>query len=521
MKKILFIHPKFPESFWTLQDACDLNGRLALVPPVSLATIAALTPSHYEMKIVDECVEPIDFEQTCDIVAITGYTVHEPRMIEIAKAFKKRGKLVVAGGPFCSSHVTEAVNYFDVVFVGESERIWPQFLEEWEQNAHQKIYEETEKPDLQQQRSPIPRYDMISFDKYVGGMVQTSRGCPYDCEFCDVTAMFGRKIRHKPVEQVMEEIKIVMDQGVDNIFLADDNLVGNRAYVKKLLKELIRFNHTRKKPIAYITQLTLNCADDDELLDLIHKANFACLFIGVETPKPESLLVANKGHNLKIDMRESIRKIHAYGIVILPGMMIGFDTDDITIFKTQEEFLKEVGLMFPMMGMILALKGTKLWTRLKKENRVLNKSGNQFMSTNIVPKLMTNEEIDTNYAQLLRKIYSIDHFKACFQSFIEQIDVQNMKKNKGGSKLLSLFSISLVELFIGLKAIWAFLISGKEMRRLSYDVLKMCIKKDRSCIPTGIFCLIFFFGLNRYVGRIYSFDRPDPVKAPSKEKKVI
>ncbi len=506
MKKILMVHPKFPESFWSLKDACELNGRKALVPPISLATVAALTPPGYEIKLVDECIEDVDFDYPCDLVAITGYTVHEPRMKEIAGEFRKRGKKVVAGGPYCSSHTPQASEFVDVVFAGEAERIWPQFLKDWEKNDYQKIYEENIKPDFVGTTSPIPRFDLIQIDKYIGGMVQTSRGCPYDCEFCDVTSLFGRKIRHKSVEQVIEEIKIVAEQGADNIFLADDNLIGNKKYVKKLLRAIILFNSTRKRMIGFITQLTLNCVDDQELFDLIIKANFICLFVGIETPKPESLLIANKGHNLKSDMKESIRKIHSSGIVILPGMVIGFDTDDINIFETQEDFIKETGLMFPMMGLLLALRGTKLWKRLSKEKRILNKSGNQFKSTNIIPKLMTNDEIDTNYAKLLRRIYSVDHFRESFKSFVGQLDVKEMNKNPARNKHLSPFSISLRDLFLGFKVVWQLLSSGKEMRGLLFDVLKMSYKKDPSCLPSGLFCLIFFFGLSRYVDRIYPFD---------------
>lgn len=512
MKKILLIHPNFPESYWTFKDSCELSGRLAILPPISLATIAALTPAHYEVKIVDECIEEIDFEQPCDLVGITGYNVHQPRMVEIAKEFRKRGKLVVAGGPFCSSNPDIAVDSFDVVVVGEAERVWPKFLEDWEQNNHHDFYEEKEKLDLQKQQSPIPRYDLVPAEQYLGGMVQTSRGCPYDCEYCDVISLFGRKMRHKPVEQVIEEIKIVSDQGAPQIFIADDNLIGNKIYAKKLLKALIQFNKTRKKPLSFLTQLTLNCAEDDELLDLIQQANFLYLFIGIETPKRESLIIANKRHNMRSDMKESIRKIQSRGIVVLSGMMVGFDTDDLSIFETQETFLKEAGLMFPMLNVLVALRGTKLWKRLENENRLLDISKDQSITTNIIPKRMTNEEIDNNYRKLIKTVYSEDHFRASFQAYLDQINVEEMKK--GPSNQMSLSTITFLEVKTVFRLLWSLLTSGQAKRKLLFDVLIMSIKKDISCVPAGLLTLFLFYGVNGFVNRAY------PAKDTKKAKAV-
>ena len=501
-KKIVFISPKPPESMWSLTGICEMIRRPAPIPPLGLATLAALTPSHYEIQIIDENIETIDFDIVCDLVGITGYTVHNARMFDIAKAFQIRGVLTVGGGAFCSSHPDMAREHFDVVVVGEAERVWPGFLKEWEKGIHQPFYEEIEQIDFDQNPSPIPRWDLIKVDQYLSQTVQTTRGCPYDCEFCDVVSLFGRKSRHKPIKQVLEELQQLSDLGAYEILFADDNFIGNRKYAKELLTELIPFNQALKVPMRYITQITLNCADDDELLDLLKRARFHSLFIGIESPKRESLIATNKHHNITKDMKKSVHKIQSRGILVIAAMIVGFDTDDVNIFDFQKKFLQEAGIIVPMVGMLMAPRGTKLWDRLEQERRLVDFDfGDSQLGTNIVPKLMSREELEANYLKLLQTIYSKEFLIKNFEIYMKQIDLREIWKESSVIQFFNLRKSPFFYTLYGFRVIWAHLISSRSDRSLLFNILKITIKKSPICLPLGIAALAYFRTLISYTER--------------------
>lgn len=500
MKKIIFIQPAAAESFWSLKRLTDFTKRPAIIPPLGLATVAALTPSAYHIKIIDEQIERVDLSLECDLVGITGYTVHQARMFELADHFRARGILTVAGGPFCTSHVEECQQHFDVVIAGEAERIWPQFLRDWEQGKHLDRYTETAYIDMAS--SPIPRWDLIQLDRYTNGMVQTSRGCPYDCEFCDVVSLFGHKPRYKGEAQVIAELKTLAAYEIPDVFFADDNFIGNRSYAKNLLKQVIQFNRSLRKPFRFLTQLTLNVAQDEELLDLLQAANFFALFIGIETPKPESLAAANKTHNLKMDMLDAVRRIHARGIVIFAGMIVGFDTDDQAIFELQRQFLQEAGIMFPMLGLLIALKGTKLWARLQQEGRLFptSEQGDPFLATNFIPLRMSKQELETNYVNLLHTLYSEKHFRACFANFINQVDRKKISRHSAPARLTQLRYQRLFFLASGLRILRYYLFNvDKGKRSLLGFVLKQALTKGLVGIPLALEALVQFETYNHFV----------------------
>jgi radical SAM superfamily enzyme YgiQ (UPF0313 family) len=522
MKKILLIEPKPLESFWSLKGLCEASGRTKIIPPLGLATLAAITPAYHEVQIVDESVEEIDFDTPCDLVGITGYTIDKDRMFEIAKEFQDRGILTIGGGVFCTSHPEDAEVHFDVVITGEAERVWPEFLRDLEKGDFKSLYQETEKLDLREHPSPLPRWDLVKLDRYMAATIQTSRGCPYDCEFCDVVSLFGNKTRYKSIEQVLEEMQLVVDHGAVEVFFADDNFIGNPRYAKELLKAIIEFNRKRRKPLRFITQVTLNCAESDELLDLFKRANFFSIFIGIETPKPESLVIANKQHNMRRDMKESIEKIQSRGMMIIPGMIVGFDTDDLDIFRIQEEFLKDVGLMFPLMGLLMAPKGTKLWDRMAKENRLTTtEHGDSFLSTNLVPKLMTKVELETNYIKLLKTVYSEKHFRTAFKTYINQVDLDAIKTESAVNQMLDFRKSHFFFTMIGLRILKTYLFSGKKRRKLLVDILKITFQKSVRCIPLGVTALAYFYALNGYMQRHTEAFKIDDITLPEANKKGL
>jgi radical SAM superfamily enzyme YgiQ (UPF0313 family) len=499
MKKILLIQPKSPETFWKLTGSLKILHKNCLVPPLGVSTVAALTPPTYEVKIIDEEVDSIDFDVDCDLVGISGYTVHSNRMFEIASEFRKRGVLTVGGGPFCTSHSDDCAPHFDVLVCGEVEHVWSQFLADWERGDFQKRYQGAEDIDLA--ATPIPRWDLLKTDEYCVGMVQTSRGCPYDCEFCDVISLFGNRMRYKPLEKISEELAIVAQKGFQEVFIADDNLIGNKGFVTSLLNLIIDFNARQKIPIKFITQVTLNIAKDEDLLDLFMKANFHMLFIGIETPKEESLVHTNKEHNLKLGMKEAVRRIQSRGIFIVCGMIVGFDTDDLKIFDAQRKFLLEAGLAIPMLGILTAFKSTKLWDRLEKENRLLPMdTGDNQAKTNIVPKQMTGQELEENYLKLVHDVYHPEHFFKCLEANLNQVKMDLVKKDSYLEKLLQPRNLTLYNVGVTLRLFAHYIFNkNREKRALFWSAAKILQKKGTLCLPLLISQFLFFTAGNHFL----------------------
>ncbi|MEE9498587.1 MAG: radical SAM protein [Nitrospinaceae bacterium] len=522
MIKILLIQPKTPETFWNTLSSSPLTKTKSNLAPLGLATVAALTPPDFEVEIVDEDIEEIHFDASYNIVGITGYTLHSQRMFEIASHYRKRGVLTVGGGPYCSSHPKEAEPHFDVLVCGEVEYVWKEFLEDWRQGNHKKFYQGGDRIDLS--ISPAPRWDLVKLEYYDGSVVQTSRGCPYNCEFCDVVSLFGRGNRYKPIENIMKEIQALVYLNQNSLFIADDNFIGNKKFVKKLLREFIEFNSRLKRPIRYVTQVTLDVAKDLELLDLFKRANFYMLFIGIESPNEESLIATNKKHNLQIDMKEAVRRIQSRGILVICGMVVGFDMDRPDVFRRQKDFLKEAGLCLPFLGMLTALKGTKLWDRLKKEGRLLPHldEGNSFSTVNFIPKKMTREQLKENYVGLLREVFSHSHFLETFENLIDQIDIDEIRNASPLAKQGDL--LSLVFYFGGtvFRLIRYYLFNkNREERKFFWSVIRMAYRKSPLCLSLALYLLFFFKGEKEFVERNLSYViRPPQAEIPGKDSLI-
>lgn len=502
MKKIVLIQPQTPENFWTLHGFLQLMGKKGNIPPISLATLAALTPQAYDVEIIDENIQEIDFGIECDLVGITGYTVHAPRMREIAAAFRKRGVLTVGGGVYCTSHLQECRPHFDVVIAGEAETIWTQFLKDWDGDDYQACYVEREFIDIR--KTPIPRWDLLPIEDYLSGIVQASRGCPNDCEFCDVTALFGRQCRYKHGDQVIEETRRLINRGVIEVFFADDNFIGNQRKAKAILKRLIALNTEVRWPVAYVTQVTITVAEDEELLRLFRQAGFVALFVGIETPNKASLEIANKQTNLKLDIKKAVRKIQSNGIMVYSGLVVGFDTDDLDIFAAQEAFLRASGIIVPMIGMLVAAKNTKLWKRLEKENRLVpdREYGDQERTTNIIPMRMTREELQTHYYELIRKVHGVEHFWLRYQSFIRQIDLDKIYPDSILARYMEVRNLRFDLLRWTLRIVVLYVFASESAhRRLFFKVMGLTAAKSIKSLPLALNALAYFKSLDIYVKR--------------------
>jgi radical SAM superfamily enzyme YgiQ (UPF0313 family) len=442
MKRILLVcadhDPEF--SNWVYHEMPRRLQKKAFMVPLHLATVAALTPAEIEVQIWDEPVhglidEDTDFGRDYDLVGITGFSSHMRRARKIAGILRKRGMLVAIGGPGASAAPETCRNDFDILFTGEAEFTWPQFLSDFKAGSYSSEYKPAALPDLA--TSPAPRWDSIADvmkSSYVTGGVQVTRGCPFDCEFCGVWKTFGRKMRTKPIDQVIGEVVALKQLGMESILYCSDNFVGNPRYAKELLRAVTPVNNSFDRPINFATELDITIARDEEMLALLADASFSGLLIGIESPNKESLKEARKRQNLRGNLIEECRKIQSYGVPIDGSMIVGFDHDTPDAFDMQFEFLQETFIPVPKMHMLKAIAGTELRTRMIGEGRVLNmnelyrSSGAEYLDahiyTNILPKRMTRTQLALGYLGLIERIFDWDNFEERMKGFVGNVKRQ-------------------------------------------------------------------------------------------------
>ncbi len=374
-------------------------------PPLGLATLAALSPAHWEIEIIDENIESIPMDPQADIIGICGMGIQFPRQAELLSFYRGKGHFVVAGGSYASLCPELYTSLADVVIAGEAEYIWREFCRDFEMGAFKSFYHETESVDLTD--SPTPRFDLLKLDKYQAVSLQFSRGCPFQCEFCDIIVMFGRKPRTKTVDQIGRELDLLRSLGVKNAFFVDDNLIGNKPLAKELMRFLKNYQSCHNYPFRFGTEASLNLAGDDELLQLFREANFEWVFVGIESPDEDSLRETRKIQNTRQDILSSIRTIYSRGIEVTAGFIIGFDNDTMKTFEKQFQFVTDSGIQAAMVGLLTALPKTPLYIRLQKEERLNLQAGNSDntkLATNIIPKQMTYEEMVGGYRVLYQRL---------------------------------------------------------------------------------------------------------------------
>ncbi len=370
---------------------------------LSLPTIAALTPDDMEIKITDENIEEIDFEESIDIVGITCHTSLAPRTYEIADEFRKRGVTVVLGGVHVSVLPYEAIKHADAVVIGEAENVWSKLIHDFKQGCLKRFYQSAEKPCLDNQ--PMPRYDLIKNDNYVFHIIQTTRGCPYNCEFCSVKVMYGNRYRYKPVEKVIKEIETLLSIQNKLIFFTDDNFGVSKERTKKLLKELIPLN------ISYNVQISLDVAEDEELLELFAQSRCRKFLIGFESLSEDNLRQMHKAKCNKVeDYAKHIEKIQAYGIEVHGSFIFGYDSDNETVFENTVNFINETNISSPILNILTPLPGTSLFKRFRNENRILHTDWSKYDTSYVcfVPKRMSPEALLNGSIWARQQIYSYE-----------------------------------------------------------------------------------------------------------------
>lgn len=407
--RLLLINPRTPESFWSFRWALQelLPAKRAVNPPLGLATVAALTPAHWQVTILDENVEPLPLDPEADVIGIGGMAVQYHRQRELIVHYRSRGYCVVAGGSFASLSPDSYAGLVDTLVVGEAERIWPQFCTDFETGHARRQYREDGWIDLAE--SPTPRFDLLKLDRYTTASIQFSRGCPFQCEFCDIPLLFGRRPRTKNLAQIECELDALRSAGARNVFFVDDNLIGHQPRARALLAHLGEYQKRHGYPFALGTEASVNLAADKELLALFRGAGFKWVFLGIETPDPDSLAEAGKKQNLRGDLLGAVRNFYRNGIDVFSGFIVGFDHDTVASFSRLYRFIVDSGIQVAMLGLLTAIPRTALYRRLELEGRLrrdIPPGDNTGGKTNVIPRGMSYEELTDGYAAIYRRLTS-------------------------------------------------------------------------------------------------------------------
>jgi radical SAM superfamily enzyme YgiQ (UPF0313 family) len=407
--RILLIHAEFPCSYWGFQHALPLTGRRAVMPPLGLCTVAALLPAEWELRLVDLNIEPLDDATLAwaEAVLIGGMLVQAPSMQQLIGRVRAAGRRCVVGGPAATT-APELFAEADVVFQGEVEGRSDALVEAIRGDGPARVATGPLPP---LGATTPPRYDLVRRDLYTTMALQTSRGCPYACEFCDVVEIFGRTPRVKPAEAVVGELDRLYRLGWrGNVFVVDDNFIGNLKAARALLPAIAAWQERHGHPFELYTEASVNLAREEALLAAMVRAGFTAVFVGIETPSTSALREVGKTQNLRVDLGEAVERITRAGLEVMGGFIVGFDSDDATTFAAQRDFLADAPIPLAMVGLLTALPGTALWRRLERTGRLRRRSGgDQFDRPNFEPA-MDEAALLEGYADLLATLYAPDAY---------------------------------------------------------------------------------------------------------------
>ncbi len=404
---VLLINPEFPDTYWSFRHALSFEGKQSAFPPLGLLTIAALLPRSWERRLIDLNVQRLKARdiEWADVIFATAMLVQKDSLRHAVERCKAHGKRVVIGGPYVTTSGTN-LPPADHIFIGEAETTLPQFLSDLECGTAQRVYQAVERPSLS--LTPIPEFGLADLKRYSSMSVQFSRGCPFQCEFCDITEIYGRAPRTKSTVQMLAELDALRTAGWRGaVFIVDDNFIGNKRNVKQLLPALAAWQDRNDRPFSFLTEASVNLAEDDEMLAGMRRAGFRSVFLGIETPVEASLKEAHKTQNTRGSLLDSVKKIQRHGLQVMGGFIVGFDNDPADIFERQINFIRESAIPLAMVGLLNALPGTQLWRRLKREGRLLAESSgdNTNCALNFVPKMSSTRLVE-GYRSLLHTLYS-------------------------------------------------------------------------------------------------------------------
>lgn len=448
--KVLLVYPETPSTFWSFKEALKFVSKKSAEPPLGLITIASMLPEEWDKKLIDLNVSKLTDKNIswADYVFISAMNVHLKSFRDIIRRCNKLGVKVAAGGPLCTTQYNELLGV-DHFILNEAEITLPLFLADLKNGSPKHIYQTDEFPDIS--LAPVPMWELLDMKKYASMSLQYSRGCPYDCEFCSITMLNGRRPRAKSTDQFITELNRLYELGWrGGVSVVDDNFIGNKRKLKEdTLPALIKWSKEKKYPFFFITEVSINLADDEQLMKLMVEAGFNSIFVGIETPNNESLNECGKKQNLKRDLIQSVNRLQKNGMLVSGGFIVGFDNDTENIFDDQIDFIQRSGIPNAMVGLLNAPTGTKLYNRMRDEGRLLDMfSGNNMdASINFIPK-MNYKNLIQGYSRLLNTIYSQEEYYNRLKIFLKEYNVPewtpkiiNLEQLKAFVRLLWLLGI--------------------------------------------------------------------------------
>jgi radical SAM superfamily enzyme YgiQ (UPF0313 family) len=419
---ILLVYPEYPETFWSFKHALKFIFKKAAIPPLGLLTVASMLPREWNTKLVDMNVTHLMDEdlEWADYVFLSAMSVQKHSVKEVIERCNKAGVSVVAGGPLFTTGYEdfEGVDHF---VLNEAEITLPLFLEDLRKGEAKPIYTTTQWAN--KRKTPIPRWELIDMKNYATMNIQYSRGCSFNCEFCDITLLYGRLSRTKEKKQLIGELESLYRHGWrGGVFFVDDNFISNKKKLKEeILPAITEWMEERRHPFTFITQASINLSDDEELMMMMVRAGFDTVFIGIETPNEDSLTECTKVQNKNRDLIACVKKIQNFGLQVQGGFIVGFDNDPVSIFERQIRFIQNSGIVTAMVGLLNALKGTRLYQRLEKENRLIRDvtGDNTDCSINFIPK-MNYDTLISGYKRIISTIYSPSHYYERVKTFLKE-----------------------------------------------------------------------------------------------------
>ncbi|OAA30041.1 methyltransferase [Kosmotoga arenicorallina S304] len=494
MKNILLVYPEYPDTFWGFKHALKFVSKRASLPPLGLLTIAAYFPQSWGVKLVDmNCERLKDGDiRGNDYVFISAMSVQDESSKKVIKRCNELNVPVIAGGPLFTMEPDHFPNANHIV-IGEAEEIMPELINDLKRNTLKRYYIARRFPDIR--KAPVPRWDLLNFKWYHSMCIQYSRGCPYDCEFCEIAALNGRIPRSKTENQIIKELRSLYDFGWKGaVFFVDDNFIGKRTELKRtVLPAIINWQKAHDYPFRLYTEVSIDLSDDDELISSMVQAGFNKVFIGLETPDMKSLKEANKRQNITHDLEKSIKKLHSSGLEIQGGFIVGFDNDTPTIFKRQFNFIQKNSIVTAMVGILNAPRGSKLYERMKAEGRLIGESigNNVDVSVNFIPKMNLNILI-SGYKALVNRLYSPRNYYARLRKFLSTYRLPDISKPK---------RITFTEIKAFLRSIFVIGLFGKE--RFEYwKLLIWSFFKKRKYIPLIVALMISGFHFRKIAEKI-------------------
>jgi len=433
--KVLLVYPQYPNTFWSFKNILRLIGKKAAYPPFGLLTVAAMLPEKWEKKLIDMNVDKLKDEDIneADIVFISAMIVQKESVKEVIKKVNSFKKPIVAGGPLFTTGWEEFVNDVNYLVLGEAEENLEEFLTDLSSGRAKKVYEVNKFPDIK--KAVTPQWNLINKKNYNSMCIQISRGCPFNCEFCDIVRLNGRKPRIKTKEQVVNELEALYKWGwKGGIFFVDDNFIGNKQKIKdEILPAIIEWQEKRHQPFLFNTQVSIDLADKPELISLMVQAGVTTVFVGIESPDSESLEECNKIQNENRDLVLSVKKLQNAGFEVQGGFIVGFDNDKPSIFQKQIDFIQKSGIVTAMVGVLNALPKTKLYQRLKNDGRLINESSgsNTAIELNFKPK-MDKEVLLKGYENIMKTIYSPKEYYQRVKTFLKEFKPPFRKPPKFG-----------------------------------------------------------------------------------------